>query len=297
MTAHWESRVAYLLALIAAAVLVTAAFLKAGDPVLFADQITAHRITPAAWSPFLAYLFIAGELSLGAALIAFVRPRLTFACNILLMLGFIGVTAWAWKHGNLRECGCFGRLIDRGPRQVIIEDSVVIALSVAGLILARRVRMRPWQWTAFAILLVPVIVLVGFGTSLPMDEIFVGVRPGANLADFAIAGLPDIVDRGETLLTIVGPNCPACDEGVESLKAIVAQKATQNVAVAIPGGAIEAQKWRLQYLPNFPVGYAPERVLRQYYRKLPVTFLLQDGIVRRIWWNRIPASTDVQSDR
>ncbi len=295
MPTTWQTRIAYLIALCAAGVLVVAAFSKAGDPALFAEQITAHRVTPAAWSPLLAYGFIAAELVLGAALIAFVAPRAAFALNILLMLGFIGVTAWAWAHGSIKECGCFGRLLERGPREVIIEDAIVIAASVVGFRLAKHARTRSGQWTLFAALLVPAIGLTGFGSTLPIDSFVVGIRPGTNLADMAIAGLPKGIDEGTVLLALVASDCPPCDEGVPRLKAVVTDKLGPTVIAACPGGGAEAQSWRMEHLPNFPVGYAPARVLRQYYRRLPVTFLLERGIVRRVWWNRVPAPAEVQS--
>jgi hypothetical protein len=295
MKTAWQTRIAYLIALAAAGVLVVAAFSKAADPALFAEQITAHRVTPPAWSPLLAYGFIAAELVLGAALIAFVAPRVAFSLNILLMLGFIGVTAWAWAHGSIKECGCFGRLLDRGPRDVIIEDAIVIAASIVGFRLAKPARTRSGQWTLFAALLVPAIALTGFGGTLPIDGIVVGIRPGTNLTDMAIAGLPTGIDEGSVLLALVGPDCAPCDDGTPRLKAIVAEKIVPSVIAACPGDAAEAQRWRLEHLPNFPVGYAPARVLRQYYRRLPVTILLERGIVQHVWWNRVPAPAEVKS--
>lgn len=297
MRGHWQHRVAYVLGLAAAAILIVAAFLKAGDPELFAQQITAHRVTPEAWSPFLAFFFIAGELVLGAALIAFVLPRLALALNVLLMLGFIVVTAWAWANGYVKDCGCFGRLVERGPREVIIEDAIVICASVSAYLLARGVRTPPWRWSLFAMLLVPVLVLVGFGTELPIDGLVTGIRPGADLSDMALSGLPETVDQGEWLLALVEDDCRACDEGVEALKSIAAARTVERVAAACPGTAQDAQRWRLAHLPNFPVGYAPERVLRQYYRRLPVTLLLRSGTVERVWWNRIPSASEIRADR
>ncbi|MBM3318018.1 MAG: hypothetical protein FJY75_09220 [Candidatus Eisenbacteria bacterium] len=296
MRKNWQHGVAYLLTLIAAGILLLAAFFKAGDPELFAQEITAHRLTPESWSAFLAYAFIAGELALGAALVAFVLPRVTLLLNVLLMLGFIFATAWAWAHGNVQDCGCFGRLIERGPREVIIQDAVVIGASLAAFFLARGARTRPRQWSFFALLLLPVLVLIGFGTALPIDGPVTGVRPGTDLSDMAASGLPQGVDEGRLLLALVDRDCPACDAGVESLKAFAALGTGVRVAAVCPGTALEAQRWRLQHLPNFPTGYAPPRVLRQYYRRLPVTFLLEDGIVRRVWWNRIPSASEIQAD-
>ena len=68
-------RLGWLLGLIPAAVLLYAGFLKGLDPGLFADQITAHKISPAGWSSTLAHLFIAIELTLGFALLLRFQPR------------------------------------------------------------------------------------------------------------------------------------------------------------------------------------------------------------------------------
>lgn len=293
----WRIGAAYLLGLYAAGVLAVAAFLKAGDPVLFAEQITAHQVTPASWSPLLAYFFVAAELALAAALIAFVWPRVLFGLTILMMIGFIGVTAWAWSHGNVSDCGCFGRLVERGPRAVIIEDTIVIIAAAVGYFLVGRFRTRRWQWTLFVILLVPAIVLTAFGTALPIDGLVVGIGPGTDLSDMALEGIRPPVDEGEVLVALIGPDCEACEAGVPGLKAIAGRDGGPRVAVVHAGQGNAAQAWRLRHLPNFPVGHASRRVIQQYTRALPATFLLRDGVVERVWWNRIPAPEDLTAAR
>jgi thiol-disulfide isomerase/thioredoxin len=287
-TASWPIALAYLLALFPAAVLILAAFFKAGDPALFADQITAHRVTPAAWSHWLAYVLIGAELGLAVALIAFVWPRVVFGLTIFLMVFFIGVTAWAWLHGNAEGCGCFGRLVDRSPGAVILEDAIIVATSLLGMLLTRRARTRPWQWIVFAALALPALGLTAFGRSLPLDGIVVGVRPGTSLANMALDGPAPPLEEGRVLLALVGSDCPACDGGVPNLKEIAARNDAPVVVAVHAGAAGAAQVWRLRHLPNFRVAWASEKVLRQYYRRLPVTFLLENGVVRRVWWDRIP---------
>jgi len=287
-TASWQIVLAYVLALYPAALLIIAAFFKAGDPALFADQITAHKVTPATWSPWLAYVLVGAELGLAAALIAFVWPRVVFGLTIFLMVFFIGVTAWAWLHGNAEGCGCFGRLADRSPGAVILEDAVIVATSILGIFLTRRAHTRAWQWLVFAGLALPALGLTAFGQSLPLNGIVVGVRPGTNLANMALEGPVPPLEEGRVLLALVGSDCPACDGGVPNLKAIAARDGAPVVVAAHAGAASTAQVWRLRHLPNFRVAWASEKVLRQYYRRLPVTFLLENGVVRRVWWDRIP---------
>ena len=292
MRVNWRISVAYLLGLFAAGILAIAAFYKAGDPGLFADQITAHRVTPESWSLPLAYFFVGLELVTAAAFVAFIWPRVVFAGTILLMLGFIGVTAWAWAHGNAEGCGCFGRLVDRGPREVIIEDALVVLTSAVAFLLLRGFRMRPWQWAVGVPLVAVALLLTVFGTVLPLDEAVVGIRPGTDLSDMALDGSRIPVDEGWLLLAIVGPECPACDEGIDSLKEVATNEAGPLVLAAFPGTRGEAQSWRMKRLPNFPVATSARLALRQYYRRLPTVFLLEDGIVRRAWWGRIPTAAE-----
>jgi hypothetical protein len=292
---RWRTPLGYLLTLYAAGVLLVAAFYKAGDPVIFAHQISAHQITPENWSPTLAIFFVAVEFALGAALVACVLPRLALTLNILLMFGFIGVTAWAWTHGQVGDCGCFGRLIERGPREVIVEDLVVILVSLAALALLWRVRTRRRQWLLFAILLLPGAFLTLFGPALPIDGLVVGIGPGSDLSDIALSDLREPADEGRVLLALVAEDCAACERGIGDLKTAVALPEIDRVIAACPGSMATAQAWRLKHLPNFPIGHAPERVLRQYYRRLPVTFLLVDGIVQQVWWNRIPTSAELRA--
>ncbi len=293
MNATWRHIAAYLLGLVAAGALATAAFHKAGDPILFMDQISAHQVTPASWSPVLAYFFIALELVTAAAFVVFIWPRLVFTGTILLMVGFIVVTAIAWSHGSIEDCGCFGRLVERGPKTVIIEDVIVIALAALGFYLARGFRTRRRQWFLVAPLVLIALALTLFGTALPIDGIVVDISPGTDLSDMTLLGARAPVDSGLVLVALIGPECPACESGIDHLKQVVVEEIVPHVVAAYPGNRGEAQAWRLKHRPNFPVATSPERVLRQYYRKLPATFLLDDGTVRRVWWNRIPSSAEV----
>ena len=293
MAVNWRFVVAYLLGLLAAGILAVAAFFKAGDPALFIDQISAHKVTPEAWSPFLAYFFVSVELVAAAAFVAFVWPRLVFGGTIVLMLGFIGVTAWAWAHGNTEGCGCFGRFYDRGPGSVIVEDTVIIIASVVALYLLRGFRTRRWQWGLAAPLVVVALLLTFFGTALPLDGLVVGIGPGSDLSDMAIEGARISIDEDLVLVALVGADCPACEAGMPALKQIAAQSGAPQVLAVFSGSRGDAQAWRMMQLPNFPVGTSPPRVLRQYHRALPAVFLLEDGIVRQTWWNRIPTADEV----
>lgn len=294
-----KTLIAYLLGLSVAFIWGIASFYKAGDPGLFFEQITAHKVTPASWSPFIAYFFIVVELLAAAAFVAFIWPRLVFAGSILMMLGFIGVTAWAWAHGNADDCGCFGRLVQRGPQAVIIEDAIVIVISAVGIYLTRGFKTKRWQWLIALPLMALAALLTIFGPTLPIDGLIVDIGPGSDLSDMALEGSPIALAEGVVLLTLIGPDCPVCDDGISALKQIVAATGAPQVLAAFGGTRGEAQAWRMKNranLPNFPIATASPRVLKQFYRRLPATFLLDQGKVVQTWWDGIPGPDAVMSE-
>lgn len=272
-----------------------AAFLKSLDPAAFADQITAHKVTPAAWSPALAWFFIVLEALLAAGLLSFLNPRLGFAGSILLLLGFIGVTGWAWAHGNAEACGCFGRLASRSPSEVIIEDALFLAVAVVGFVLAGRWRRPGRSGVAFALLAPLALALPLAGPHLPADALVTTFRAGEDLSHLAADDLPVSLGEGKVLLVLMGDPCPPCQEGLSRLNEIAGMEGAPSVAAVFAGSRREARAWSLARVPAFGVASAPAKVLRQYYRRLPQVALLEDGIVRRVWRNRIPAWSEVRA--
>lgn len=277
-----------------AAVWGSAAFLKSLDLPAFADQITAHRVTPAGWSPVLATGFVVIEALLAAAHLAFFRPRVTFPASAALLLVFIGVTGWAWAHGNTEGCGCFGRLAARHPREVLIEDTLFLAVALVGFRAAHG--LRPFRASALAFgLLAPfALALPLAGPHLPFDSLVTTLNPGEDLAHLAVDDLPGPLAEGSVLLVFLADSCAACDAAVEGLGALAAEPGAPRVVGVFAGTRREARAWALERVPAFPIASAPVKVLRQYYRRLPQTALLEEGKIVRVWRNTIPAWGDVR---
>jgi uncharacterized membrane protein YphA (DoxX/SURF4 family) len=285
--------IGWLLGLVPAGVLLYAAFLKGLDPTLFAEQIAAHKITPAAWSPALAHFFIGVELLLGVALVLRLWPRLTHLGFVALMLGFIATTSIAWASGNARECGCFGRAAARGPKAVIIEDAMLIVVSLVCLWLLRKAKTSPRATIAGLVLVLPILAFTALGGRLPADALVTGVTPGTDLSDMQVEDLRTPHTEGWNLLVLVDGDCAACAEAVPRLTALARDRNDLAVAAVFSGTRQEAMAWRLKQLPGFPVAHASPRALRAYYRTLPSAFLLENGCVVRTWWNRIPEGSEV----
>lgn len=271
----------------------SAAFLKSLDPGAFAEQITQHHVTPAAWSSFLAIFFITIEAMLVAAHLSFWRPRLVFIASGLLLIGFMGVTAIAWANGNTEGCGCFGRLAARHPREVIVEDLGFLLMAVAGYWAAGSHAVFGRSRGVLLALLPLAVALPIVGPHLPFDSLVTTFNPGEEMTNLAAEDLPQGLDEGDVLLVLVGPDCPACDQGLESLNQIAATDGAPTVIAVYAGSRSEAQSWALDHVPGFAVSSAPVKVLRQYYRKLPQVGLLSEGKLVRVWRGTIPTAAEI----
>lgn len=266
----------------------SASFLKSLDPVAFAEQITLHGITPAAWGRGLAFFFIALETFLAVAHLTLFRPRLAFLGSGLLLLFFIGVTGLAWAQGNTEGCGCFGRLAARHPRSVIVEDAGFLALAAIGFLAARGRPTGSRSRRAFAALVPLALLLPLLGPRIPADDLITDFKVGADMTDLAAEDLPGALNDGLVLLVLLGDPCPACVEGLDRLNDIAGREGGPQVVAIFAGDRPRARAWALEHVPAFAVASAPERVLRQYYRALPRVALLREGRIVKVWRNRIP---------
>ena len=121
-------------------VFLVAAFLKGADPKAFVEQIASFKIITGSLATLAAYTLVPVEFILAAALIVGYRRRLAAVATGLLLLFFIGVTAYGWAIGKTEGCGCFGSLAPRGPGEVIVEDLLFLGLAALAALPIRRPR-------------------------------------------------------------------------------------------------------------------------------------------------------------
>src|SRR5262249_41024514 len=141
----------------------------------------------------------------GAALVLGVRARWAAAATGALLLLFMGVTAYAWSQGRTEGCGCFGSFASRTPAQVLVEDSLFVAL--AGLATAfgpRQASPRPGR---AAILLVFVlaggVVLPLTAYRLPLDSWVTDLRIGRTARQLPLENAPVDLSRGDYLVALL----------------------------------------------------------------------------------------------
>ena len=283
-----QGRVSAAIGALAAAALggvfVVAGVLKAADPQLFAEQIRGYQMVPDSLSLPMAYGFVVVELFLGiAAILQIARKRTVLAIMVLLVV-FVFATAWAWAHGNAEQCGCFGRAAARGPQGVIIEDVLFLLLGVVALVCPDLPAWPKARRAAFAVLTPFLLSMPLWMPTAAIDAWVTPIKPGANLKDMAVDGMRAPVAEGRTLLALFGPDCEACDRSIPVLDRIAGTEGAPKVASVLAGDNQARRAYVLEHVPAFPVGYSSAKAMRQYYRRLPVFILMNEGIVERAWW-------------
>lgn len=290
------------------AVLLVAAYAKLLDPVTFSEQIRAEGLDVLLSARGVAVVAIGLEVLLGLLLVFGVRRTKVMVATTALVAFFlflVGRAYLAYLRGTVDEghaCGCFGNLIERTPAEAFWQDVLLLVPALAVAWVARPPSWFPVPWrrvTAAGLLTAGALVFAGLAPSLPLDDLATRLRPGLNVADVC-AG------QGEKKACVLDA-IPLLGEGSHLVvlpdledKAFLARVAEFNdhaVSGATPllwmlssAPAEKIQEFQLRRGASFPLQSAPAILLRPLYRRLPRSFLVQDGRIVRTWASIPPMS-------
>ncbi len=104
----WSSRLAVVGRLVVAGVFVWAGVQKARSPQLFALDLEAYRLLPAAVILPIAYYLPWLEIATGLSLLVPALRRAAIGLAIVLLVIFTLMLSIAWMRGLSINCGCFG---------------------------------------------------------------------------------------------------------------------------------------------------------------------------------------------
>ena len=272
--------------------LLYAAVIKAADTSLFIEQIRGYKIFPAL-APVGAHVFLWVEFILGWMLVLWVAPRWSLLGFAGLMLFFVGVTAYAWSQGNASDCGCFGRMASRAPKEVILEDLAYVVLAAFAFWKAPGVSSSRGRWMIYGLTLPLFLSLPWVESRLPVDSLVTPLRLGYNIENLAAEDLKVPLGDGRVFVAFLGDTCRPCVDALPMMAELTQRAGAPKVIGIFAGDRARKRAWALDQLPAFPLANATEKTLRQYYRSLPVFILLDEGVVRKIWWHRRPTADEV----
>jgi uncharacterized membrane protein YphA (DoxX/SURF4 family) len=287
-------------------VLLVAVWAKALDPAAFTEQIHAEGLDVFLPVQAVALIALALEAGVGLALLLGVRRLWVLVPATLLVAFFVSITGRGWwlaAHGlrnSSASCGCFGNLVQRTPSEAFWQD---LALLVPALLLAYAGRERapkfPLLRTAVAVVGAVVVALFAWKSpALPLDDLATRLRPGAVTKDFcAGAGdsricLDSIVPElkaGRHLVVMAKLDDPQFTKAVNDLNRYAGDRHNPTLWVLSPVTPEEKRAFFWKWGPAFEIREAPQELLRPLYRRLPRSFMVEDGKVMRTFGGLPPS--------
>jgi hypothetical protein len=289
-------------------VLLVAVWAKAIDPTSFMEQIHLEGLDGLLPAQAVALIALALEAALGIALVLGVRRLWVLVPATLLVAFFLALTGRGWwqaAHGLRSEaasCGCFGNLALRTPSEAFWQD---LALLVPALLLAyigrERGSRQPRLRTAVAVIGALAVALFAWKSpALPLDDLATRLRPGAATQDFcAGAGdtricLDSIVPElktGRHLVVMAKLDDPQFTKAVDALNTYAGDRRNPTLWVLSPITPEEKRAFFWKWGPAFEIRETPQELLRPLYRRLPRSFMVEDGKVTRTFGGLPPPLT------
>ena len=261
-----------------------AAFLKALDLEAFAVQVSYYRVvTDPALVRFIAYGATVAETIVGACLIAGIRLRgLTYAVTAVMLVGFTGLVAYAWRYHGIEECGCFGAFIATGPPETIAKNVVMMLITIAA-VAAWRISERnpaeppppstlakvPYGLAAAGFAIVAGAAAMG-GSAAGFDDPEGGhiVAPvdseprSGPYAHFVFERNEQTYDlgRGEWLVALFSADCEHCMATVPGVNELLLFPEIPSIAGLMFGDSEQVALFRAMSGPDFPTFILPDQV-------------------------------------
>jgi uncharacterized membrane protein YphA (DoxX/SURF4 family) len=278
-------------------VLLFAGWIKAIDPVAFAEQITAEGLGGPLSAHATVFVALGLELALGFALALGVRRFWVLAPAALLVAFFLFLTGRAWVN-DLRgvaappSCGCFGNLVERTPAEAFWQDLLLLLPGLCLAFLGRR-RGAAFPWRRLALVAVGTLAglwLAWRAPDLPLDDWATRLRPGVETRDLC-AGRPDDpehvcldalvpeLDEGEHWVVMTHLDEESFLAGLEGLHAHALANGEPRLWLLSDVEPEDLNAFTWQHMVAAEIRLAPAALLRPLYRTLPRSFRVRDGEV------------------
>jgi hypothetical protein len=281
-------------------VLVIAALPKATDMGLFLRQLRDYGFTSDPWILLtLAWALVTVEFVLGAALLADLKPRLTFPLTLLLLLIFLGVDIFAWVTGATEDCGCFGAWFERTPGEAVLETFILLIITLTAWFGLRQSQTRHRLHKT-------VMLLTGLIAGLALPPIFgIPLSPSSaspwesiettliqmNFQDHEQSPFKE----GSHVILVFDTECSHCRENFEEMNSLSEVEGIPPITALCTNDEDLRNRFQEEFRPNFPLHPIDEdpfwRLLGD--GDIPRVILITDRRVKGVWDVEIPSATDV----
>ncbi len=259
-------------------VFVIAATTKAVDVAGFTRALWTDYRLPAPMVS-LAVLAPACEMAVGVALLCGVGVRFAARAAAAILVVFSAAIASGMLFGDLVDCGCLGPGTGAGPWPALVRNVALVALAV---VLGWRFVPPPATYPragvwATAVCTCFVALLTGITTSTPLVD-----RTAAPLdASFPVERLPASehgVAHGRWVVFAFAAGCDECWNATAQIETLVRREGVHVLGVTASDDE-ELASYRQAVAPSFPIVQIDHRLFSALQRRLPTTWLLEDGVV------------------
>ncbi|OYT71607.1 MAG: hypothetical protein CFK52_07640 [Chloracidobacterium sp. CP2_5A] len=301
----WRLYVGWALAALLGVVWLAAGAIKALEPFDFARQVASFQMVPGgAPQTAVAWGLLVAECALGGALIIGYRLRWALMGAGLLTLLFMAALGWVVAAGiPVEDCGCFGSRFKRSPKEALLEDALMLTVTlIAGWLVwkssapqATQPRQAGWlttPWRAGAVAL-----CAAFGLLTPLALGF--PAGGSDWSKVKVSGITVNVMTGERLVALIDTECSHCQESVPKLNAYVGMK-DFPIFVALCSN----EAWRRKFfVQRFGAKFELGEISKDDFKRLladgdtPRTVLLRNGKAIAVWNANPPTPDEVRRAR
>jgi uncharacterized membrane protein YphA (DoxX/SURF4 family) len=294
--AAWRRVAGFVGGLVLGGVLLFAGWAKALDPEAFTRQVRDEGLEILLPAAAIALVALAIEFFLGTALMLGVRSRLVLWPTTALVAFFIfltGRTYWNSLRGiepPSSSCGCFGRMLERTPGEAFWQDLLLLLPPLLLAWLAITPGKARGRLAVAAVVTCGLTLFAFKAPDLPLDDYVTALKPevktgelcAGNAALGARTCLDGIVPElalGAHLLIVADISADAFKSKVSELNEFHWLEGAPKLWVLSSATEEELFQLKFGHGPSFEIREAPAPLLSTFYRRLPRSFLVQDGEV------------------
>jgi len=234
------------------------------------------------------------EVGLGVALIFGWYHRYALPIATLLMAFFTGLLVYAWQIGASVDCGCFGALVERGPGEAAIEDSILLAMLIFSVWVLWPHKQVPWTFRKqkqaqlqFGVLAVAIFICL-FRFLPDRERLEIGdLKAGVRLIGLNLKGVDANLQEGQYIIELFSPICGHCIDAVPKLNSFAQDPQVPRV-IALTNFKQDSDQlveFRNSFSPSFEIATIS---LTDFYRLTyahgyPRLAYLNEGIVQTVW--------------
>ncbi len=235
-------------------------------------------------------------VEVGVAVMLLVRWRVRLAATVAaaLMTVFLVAIGYGWAAGTLDECGCFGPMMEREPRDAFLMDLAFMAIAVGVCVWTPVARSRA-DWRA---------ATLGIASVAALGMSFVGYNSGPSGASAAALGrtmdMREVdLERGEHLLYLFHHECPHCaamSPRVSEYTKDAALPPVVGLTFETSGGDVNS--YRERYDLQMPVQVLPPQTFVRVTGEgsVPQLVYLRDGETVEVWRGILPPPAELRRD-